>query len=801
MLRNYFITAFRNFKNNKVYSLLNIFGLGVGLASCLFVFTIIRYEYSFDNWHHKKDRIYRVVRHFYGDNGVVYHSGSIPYPTGDELVRTIPDFEKVVQFHGPESEKVAFEDAIGNFQVFREDKVLYTDENFFDVLDFKILKGAEGSALTEPYKVYLSETTAKKYFDEESPIGKTLTFNSEEQLEVVGIVENCPDNTNLPFDIIVSLPTLRRRMPEVFKNNWGMTWAYSTYILAPKSANITQLEDKMEVALEAHTDEEDKDKLDIKLQPLEEIHNDERYGDGNNYVTPSLMIWAFVILGGLLLGTACLNFINLSTAQAIKRAKEVGIRKTLGGQKLQLIGQFLSETLVIVLCAMVIALTLGQVMISRFNEFLAEIDYDLGYSGEIIFFCALLALFVTVLAGFYPSMILSGYKPVEALSNQISIKRGSGNFKLRRVLVITQFAFTNLMLITTIIIASQMNYVKSRDLGFSYDDVVIVSFQEGQAEKLKSVLGAYEQQSYVQNAILSYTAPLSNSNWNNSYFVPGEEYQDGNNSNMKFGDEKYLDFYNIPLVTGRLYNPEAITDTTGEAVVNRKLISTLGLEPDEALGKHLNYGYKTLKIVGVMEDFHVQSLQGDLRPTTVSYDPGQLKQIALQLKSQPKADIIAGIEEVFRTYYPQDLFEFKILNDEISEHYLLENLLHQIIQFVAILTILLSAMGLYGLVSFMANKNAKTIGIRKVFGASVPNILSIFLKEYVFLLLFAFIISAPAAWWLSGLWLEEFAYRIDITATYFILGFALSVLIALSTVGYKSYQAATSNPIKSLRYE
>ncbi|WP_421871207.1 ABC transporter permease [Marinoscillum sp.] len=801
MLRNYFITAFRNFKNNKVYSLLNIIGLGVGLASCLFVFTIIRYEYSFDNWHEKKDRVYRVVRHYYGDNGVVSHSGIIPYPTGDELIRTVPDLEKVVQFHGPEDEKIALTDETGNLQVFRENKILYTDENFFDVLDFEILEGAEGSILAEPYKVFLSEDIAKKYFGNSSPIGQTLTFNNTDQLEVVGIVENCPDNTNLPYNIIASLPTMRRRMPDVFKDNWGMTWAYSAYILAPKSADIKQIEDKMEQALEAHSDEEDKAKQDIKLQPLEEIHNDERYGDGNNYVTPSLMIWAFVILGLLLLGTACLNFINLSTAQAIKRAKEVGIRKTLGGQKAQLIGQFLAETLVIVLCAMVIALTLGQVMISKFNEFLAEIEYNLGYSGEIILFGIILALIVTFLAGFYPSMILSGYKPVEALSNQINIKKGSGNFKLRRVLVITQFAFTNLMLITTIIIASQMNYVKSRDLGFSYDDVVLVNFPDDQAEKMKTILGDYQKQSYVDDATIEYTAPLSGSNWNNSYFEVGQDYQDGNNSSMKFGDEHFLEFYNIPMVTGRMFNPGIITDTTGEAVVNRKLIATLGYEPEEALGKHVDYGYQTLTIVGVMENFHVHPLQRDLRPTTLSYNPGQFNQIALKLKRSPNSEILSGIETIFRDYYPEDLFEFSILNDEINDHYLLENLLHQIIQFVAVITILLSAMGLYGLVSFMANKNAKTIGIRKVFGASVPHILGIFIKEYVFLLVFAFALSAPAAWWLSGLWLEEFTYRIDVTYIYFFAGFLLSVLIALVTVGYKSYQAATSNPINSLRYE
>ncbi|MEQ8471226.1 MAG: FtsX-like permease family protein [Marinoscillum sp.] len=801
MLRNYFLTAFRNFKNNRVYSLLNIFGLGIGLASCLFVFTIIRYEYSFDNWHEKKDQIYRVVRHYHGDNGLSYN-GIIPYPTGDELIRTIPDFKKVVQFHGPEDGKITLTDQNGNLQVFREKSILFTDANFFEVLDFEILKGATGESLNEPNTVYLSEKLATKYFGDSNPIGQTLKLDSDRQLKVVGIVEDGPNNTNLPYNMIVSLATMREIMPDVFKNNWGMTWSYSTYVLTEKDADIQALEAKMNKALEVHADEEDRDKLEVKLQPLSEIHNDERYGDGNNYVTPSLMIYAFIILGLLLLGTACLNFINLSTAQAIKRAKEVGIRKTLGGQKSQLIGQFLSETFVIVAAAMVIGLTFGQVLISRFNDFLKEIEYDLSYSPDVILFGLALAVLVTFLAGFYPSMILSRYKPVEALNNKINIKKGSGNFKLRRTLVITQFAFTNLMLISTIIIASQMNYVKSQNLGFEYKNVALINFQDKEVEKLETIAGAYKAESYIADATLSYTAPMSGSNWNNSYFERGGEYQDGNNANMKFGDENYLDFYNIKLLAGKNITNRRLSDSTAEAVVNRRLISSLGWNtPEEALGQWLDMGSNDLKIIGIMEDFNVYPLQLGLQPAALSYNPGQLRQMALKLKGKPNSEVMASLEAKFREFYPEDLFELSILEDQINDRYLLENMLHKIIQFVAFITILLSAMGLYGLVSFMANKNAKNIGIRKVFGASVGNILAIFAKEYAFLLTLAFFISAPGAWWLSGLWLEEFTYRITPNFSYYLFGFLISLLIAGLTVGHKSYTAATNNPIKSLRYE
>lgn len=802
MLKNYFVIALRSFRKNKAYSLLNVLGLAIGLACCLFVFTIIRYENSFDNWHTKKDRIYRVVSHYHGDNRI-YYSGILPYPTGDAILRDLPDFEKVVQFHGPEDEKISLIDASGNFQVFRQSGILYTDEHFFEVMDFEILKGAPGDALKDPYKVYLTQEMATKYYGDENPIGKMVKLNNDKDLEVVGIVQTPPKNTNLPFKMIVSLPTMRLRMPDVFRDNWGMTWAYSCYALAPEDADIPELERKLDAAMDAYDrDLEDREKSTIKLQPLSEIHNDERYGDGQNYVTPSLMIWAFVLLGALILGTACLNFINLSTAQAIRRAKEVGVRKVLGSLKSQLFWQFMIEILVIVLVGMVIALTLGQILISKFNTFLTEIEYDLSYGSDVIWFAILLAVVVAFFAGLYPALILSGYKPVDALNHKINIRKGSGNINLRRVLVITQFAFTNLMLICTVIIAAQMDFMKSKDLGFNFDRVVTIDFPDGAYLKMDAIAGEYRSKSYVEDVSKSRTTPLSNSNWNNSYFIKGEEYIDGNNANIKHGDKNYLDFYDIELLSGRNIAEQHINDSTYDIIVNEKLLTTLGWKThEEAIGQWIDMGYIEGKVIGVMEDYNVRSLQYGLKPAIFMYKSDEFNQLAIRLKSEPSPDVVADIEATFRQFYPNDLFEFEVLKDEIQDHYVLENMLHQIIKFVSVLSILLGTMGLYGLVSFMTNKNAKDIGVRKVFGASVASILGIFGREYTKLMLIAFVVAAPLAYWLMSLWMEEFAYRIDITYGYFVIAFGISFAIALGTVGYRSFRAATANPIQSLRYE
>lgn len=804
MIRNFFITALRNFRKNLSHTLLNIAGLGLGLACCLVVFTIINFEYSFDKSHEKKDRIYRVTNIYHGDNRTNYN-GIINYPTGEAIRDNVPDLEKVVEFHGPQDDKFSFTDSKGQFQVFREGGVLMTNRDFFDVLDFKLLKG-DVEAIEQPNKIYLSRTLAEKYFGAEDPIGKTLRFQGEINLDVAGVVEDSPDDTNLPYTCLISIETLRQSEPNIW-NNWGMTWAYSVYVLTKPDADIITLNTKIDDVIDSFAnddDEEEKSKTEVALQPLVEIHNDERYGDGYNYVTPGLMIWAFVFLGALILGTACLNFINISTAQAIRRSKEVGIRKTLGSSKLQLVSQFLTETFVIVLISMMIAISLGQFLLERFNQMLTSIGYNLVYTDKVMAFALLLAFGVTILAGFYPSMILSGYQPVDALKNKVTIKRGSGSFNLRRFLVIVQFAFTTIMLIGTLIISAQVNFMKNQDLGFDYTNVVNIETPDESEVDPNGLLDKLRTKSYITNASLAFTSPLAGSNWNNSYRIQGEEYIDGNNANMKFIDEEYLDFYQIQLISGTNIREQFASDSVFNVLVTRHLLTTLGWkEPADAIGRTITSGggRNQYKIIGVVEDFNVSSAHNEIRPSMLMYRPDQMHQIAVRLPSEDISEHIGDIEATFREFYPNELFEFEILKSEINERYLIEDLLHTVIQFVSILAILLSVMGLYGLISFMANRNAKTIGIRKVFGATTASILSIFTKEYIKLMLVSFIFAAPASYFLMDIWIQEFAFRIPLSISYFVMGFMITLVIALITVGYRSFKAARANPIQSLRYE
>lgn len=801
MLKNYFITAFRNLKNNLSHTLLNVMGLALGLSCCIVVFSIVDFEYSFDDWHENKENIYRYTDIYHGDNRTSY-AGIVPYPTGKVLKEEIPEIETVLEFQGPEDGKFAFVDNDNNPQIYREDGVLMTNEHFFDMMDFEIING-DPQTLSKPFNIMLTEELARKYFGDADPMGKVLKYNGEHDLTVTGLVADSPDNTNLPFKCLISFNTLRETQKGIW-NQWGMRWAHSIYVKVNPSADIPTLNVKIDETLDKYRadEEEDAEKTEVVLQPLSEIHTDEKYGDGYHYVTPALMIWAFIFLGGLILGTACLNFINLNTAQAIKRSKEVGIRKTLGSNKGQLIGQFLMETLVVVSVAMIIALSLGQYLIHQFNQLITTTDYNLQYTPQVIIFSGLMTLIVTFLAGFYPSIILSGYQPVEALKNKINIQGGSGNFNLRRSLVIVQFVFTTILLIGTFIISAQVSFMKTKDMGFNPDNVALLNTPDDSDVDPKPLTEKLKTLPFVQDATLAWSPPLADNNWNNSYAIKGEENIDGNSANMKFVDQGYMDFYEIDLIAGQPLKDQYINDTTYNIVVTEQLLGTLGWNSSsEAIGRTLDIGRTELTIIGVCEDFSIGSSQYKSRPSILSYRPDMMYQISIKLPSENLSTYLSDIEDVYREFYPNELFEIAILNQMINERYMLEDLLHVVIQFISFLAILLSGMGLYGLVSFMANRNAKVIGIRKVFGATTTHILTIFTKEYVKLMLIAFVLATPAAYYLMKIWIEEFHFRIALSPKYFIMGFVISLLIAVLTVGYRSLRAARANPIKSLRYE
>jgi ABC-type antimicrobial peptide transport system permease subunit len=802
MLRNYFITAYRNIKKNLSYTLINTFGLGVGIACVLTVFTIIDYEYSFDDWHQKKGNIYRYTTIFHGDHWTNY-DGIVAYPTGKVLREEFPEIRNVVEFHGPMDERLSFIDPDGTFQIFRENDVLHTESSFFDLLDFQVLRGNKDD-LDLPNKIFLTKSVAEKYFPDVNPIGQIIKYRNENSMEVAGIVEDPPKNTNLPFKVLISIASLRERDERMW-TLWHMTWAYSAYVEVADGTDIAALNEKIDKVIDAYADPDDPEewkKTEVSLQPLGEIHNDEKYGDGYHYVTPSMMIKTFIFLGLLILSAGILNFVNLSTAIAIRRSKEVGVRKTLGSSKGQLITQFMVETFFIVLSAVLIGFAFGQFLLDGFESAVSIVVYELSFGLNAIIFAIGLTILITLLAGFYPSMILSGYQPVDAIKNKITLSKGSGSFNIRRGLIIMQFALTSILIISALIISAQIDFVKNRDMGFDYQNVVIIDTPSESTKDPQGLMDLFQTKSYVQDACLGFAAPFAGNNWNNSYRIQGEENIDGNTANMKFMDENYLEFYDIKIIIGRNIKNQDINDSTYHVLVNQKLIASLGWNtPEEAMGRTLRVNDDYMKIVGVVEDFSLYDATNKVGASLMYYEKDQLKQLALRVNVSELQSLLPDIESTFNAYYPNELFEFSILKNQMDGWYAVEDLLSKVIRLVSFLAVVLSAMGLYGLVSYMANRNAKVIGIRKVFGATTGNILGIFTKEYFRLILVAFLFAGPMVYFLIQYWLEAYVYRITIGMHYFLMGFGLTLLIALLTVGYRSFIAAKANPIKSLRYE
>lgn len=779
----------------------------MGMACCLVVYTIVSFEYSFDHWHEKKDRIFRYTN-VYHDHGDIHKSGIVPYPTGDVLANSFPEIERVVEFHGPTDYKISFQTEQNEVKVFRENEILLTNGNFFDVLDFKLLSG-NPEELNAPNKVFLSETLSTKYFEAEDPIGKVINIEIEGKtiaLQVAGTVQDSPQNTSLPFTALVSMATLRQSEPEFF-TTWTMTWAYSTYVQVQKDADIAALNVKIDRVIDEvrGRSEEGSRMSSVVLQPLTEVHTDETYGSGYNYVLPSQMIWALVLLASLILATGCLNFINLSTALAFKRSKEIGIRKVLGSSRKTLVLQFMVETFLIASISLIIAIGVGQMLLDKFTDQFTPVTYLIELSFETMIAASALTLTVTIIAGLYPSFILSGYKPLEAIKNTITIGKGAGNLNLRRSLIVIQFAFTILMIVSTMVIYSQVGELKNRDLGFEATNVLLVPIPFGAELTPRTFISEFDRKSFVLSSTLAFTAPSSWWNQSASFQLIGTSSdRNGGDANMKFIDSDYLDFYGIPLIAGKNITEQYINDSTFNALVTRKTANTLGfLKPEEIIGKTLSVGGDELKFkaIGVVEDFSVSSAQDPIRPVILTYDPGEMYMAAIRLPDSHFEQYLPDIEALFNSHFPNELFEHAFLPAEIDQRYEMEDLLLLATGFISVITIVLACIGLYGLVSFMVARNTKAIGIRKVFGASTLSILKMFSSEYIGLLIFSFVIASPVAYWLLNTWIEGFAYRIEITGAYFGLGFGIAIVIAIFTVGYRSLKAASANPIKALRYE
>lgn len=813
MLKNYFITSIRFIKREKIFALMNISGLALGIACALVIYKILDHEFSFDKHHENYHQVYRVNNEDITTDGKKLWRGQV-HPLAEALRNEFPEVNAAMIFYEKEA-MIGIEGENDNIQRYQEKQgITFVEPEFLDLFTVNFLAGDRKTALDEPNKVILTASKAKKYFgltDENlhGAMGKSILLDNSRTSYVSGIIEDFPKSTDFPFEVLFNYQDQEAVNPWFYDGqSWGeYNSATNCFVLLPEGSNPKTFEEKLENIVAKYLPEHIAEKRSYRLQALSDLHYSDqirRTYAGITATKEELIVLGLV--GLFLIVTACINFVNLSTAQAVKRSKEVGVRKTMGSSKTQLVVQFLCETFVITLLATGVGLMLATVVSGEveaiFND---QMVLDLFSDISIIYFLIALVLGVTLFAGLYPSFILAGMNPVLAIKNNLNVKQTSGFLSFRRALVVMQFAISQILIIGIFILNAQMNYFQNKDLGFTKESIVVVKLPENDSTNLQVLKNELLSHSSVNQVSFSSSSPMDSWKSSNPIFHPNIEGQDYI-GNLKTVDPAYFDLYEMEMIAGESFTQK---DPRDHVVVNRRVTEILGFkDPSKALGERVKYGRGRLEftIVGVVEDFHAGSLHADLDNVFMANVPWNLFQASIKLKSSSGSyaemkNSLEHIEESWEASFPNYVFDFEFYDDTISEMYALERSVAQVFRIFVIIAIIIGSLGLYGLVSFMANQKTKEIGIRKVLGASEISICNIFSKELITLLLVAFTISGPIAYFLMRAFLDTYAYRVKLGPQFFILAILVSLVVAVLTVGHKSLKVAKANPIDSLKDE
>lgn len=796
MLKNYIITAIRNLWRNKFFSFINMFGLSIGISCCMLIFLYAKDEVSFDRFHEKKDRIYRIVTDLRAPEGKVTKESSTGMAQAPGFKANIPEIEDAVRielssFHVKQGAEVIEQD------------VLFTDASFFSVFSFPLLYGDPKTALRDPHAVVLSEDLAMRYFGKTDVVGQTLQLNPGKAFEpfvVSAVAKNSPANSSIKLEMLASMNYQEARQEgEPF---W-MNFYLNTFVTLKEGTDIQKTEAAMnrvyniEAASQIASMAKNygyNEKASYHLQPFLKIHLDTDYPAENGIVAGSNPVYSYILIAiaTVILLIACINFVNLTVARSLKRAKEIGIRKVIGGQRKSLILQFLGESMILSLFAFVLALVLAALALPLFNSLSDKaLSFSYLFDGKLVLAYVILFLLTSFLAGFYPALVLSAFKPVETLYGKF---RFTGKNYLSKGLIVFQFSLTTFLIVATVIIYSQFKYLLGFDLGYDHERVMRVKTAKMDA----SQLGMLTNELLKSPSVQTLTAQ-NGGQWMTIANVNGNVEQKFDIRGIS-GD--YFSFFGIPIVMGRNFSAAFPSDSTSSVIVNESFVKAAGWK--EPIGQTVDFFYENRKctVIGVIRDYHYSSLLEKVSPQLFSINPDfRYQQVYLKLAPGNKAEAMRHTEAVFRKLYPAQPYQYDFLDDMIARNYSSEAKWKQIMTFSAILTIFISCIGLFGLASLSAEKRAKEIGIRKVLGASVTVIMRKVSVDFLMLVLVAACIALPLAWLAGNAWLENYPYRISLHPFIFI-GAALSVMcFALLTVSYQAVRAARANPVKNLRTE
>ena len=798
MLKNYLKTALRNFQRYKNNSIVNIAGLTVGFTAFLLIFLVIKYEKSFDDFHPDKNNMYRLTR--IGKNIVAreYRAG-VPFPVTQTLRTEAPQLKNAAAIFSESNVQVDVTAPNGSLlKKFKEPNVFVAETQFFKMFNFPLAEGNIATVFHELNAVLLTKEIASKYFgDWKIAIGKTIKVYGV-NLEVTGILENPPPNTDFPLSVVISYETMVRKFN---LTDWGSISDFN-YCFVQLDNNVLTAEFNKLLArfVDRHIKPVNPN-YDILLQRFDEMHFDGRFGNFNHATFSKDLILALSLVGLFLLIIACVNFINITTAQAINRAREVGVRKVLGSSRAQLLTQFLGETGITVLLALIASLLVVFIIIPFINQLLGiHLSENVLFSTAFIGFMIFVLVLVTLLSGFYPAMVLSGFKSADVLKSA-PLSGNQKGISLRRGLVVFQFVIAQTLIIGTLVIVAQMNYFRQADMGFTKKAIINAGIPGDSLSKTKFDLLKNELKKVtgIESVSISTFAPTGGG-WYDDLRIPeNKNVSPDMIVSMKPADTAFFNLYNLKLIAGRIYFP---SDTMREFVVNETVVKNLGFKTAQAaIGRKVVVDGKTCPIVGVAKDFHVNSLRDAIGPVVLTTLKDSYGLTNIKINLNQAQSVIQAMQGIWNANFPDYVFEYHFLDQSIADYYKQENQLSLLYKIFSGIAIFISCLGLYGLVAFMAVQRRKEIGIRKVLGAPVRDIVVMLSKEFTVLIMIAFLIASPIAWYYMHQWLEQYTYRININIWFFAGTIVCSLVIAWLTVGYTAIKAAIANPVKSLRTE
>lgn len=794
MISSYFKIAFRNLWRHRIFSLINILGLATGMTACFLIYLYVHFELSYDSFHSKADRIYRIVADIKMPSGVIDDDGPA-WAVPPHMKSEFPQVADFVRISSWENISVRKDD-----KRFVEKSINWADSAFFEVFDFRLLKGDPHTALKEPYSIVLSETAAKKYFGNEEPLGQTLLLADDDlAVKVTGVMKDIPENSQIKASLILSMSTMTSQPDAGLDNNWSGYGAFA-YLLLKPGTDAKALEQQLPAFLEKRNGGEMKQLQmypTLILEPLREVYLwSTREGQQKGNI---VNVYIFSVIAVFILLIAGFNFINLSTARSADRAREVGIRKAVGAERWQLIRQFTGESMIICGIAFLLAIVFSSMLLPMFNQLAGKtISQSIFGDPRHVLTLFLATAVLGVLTGIYPALVLSSFKPVTVLKGRLPA--GGSALLLRKALVVSQFAISTALIIATIIVYNQMRYMRTRNLGFNKDQILVMdTYGDPAKNAFKQALAGIPG---VKSVAMSGSVPGSGHSSAHSEI----EGQHGDFQtaalNLYFVDFDYLRQFGIAIIAGRGLSREFSTDSTKAMLLNEAAVKMLGFaSPQQAIGKRFRQWGAEGTVIGVIKDFHFHALQQPIKPLSMRFNPEYFHLVSVNIAPENRPATIAAIEKMWKKMIPSRPFNYYFMDEYFNRQYHSEEQFGKLVLNFAILAVFISCLGLLGLAAYATMQRTREIGIRKVLGASVPDIVGLLSRDFLRLVAIAAVIAFPLAWFVMNRWLQDFAYRTGVSWWVFVVAGMLAAFIALFTICSQAVRAAVANPVKSLKVE